>query len=80
MLPFAGLALLSLFALTVANISAQHSTTPSQWPLQDNGMNDVVQWDHYSFHVNGKRLFVFSGEIHCQSSFHDIPSVAIDIG
>lgn len=35
-----------------------------QWPLHDNGLNDVVQWDHYSFKVNGKRLFVFSGEIH----------------
>jgi hypothetical protein len=38
--------------------------TPSQWPLHDNGLNKVVQWDHYSFKVNGKRLFVFSGEIH----------------
>lgn len=40
------------------------STSPSQWPLHDDGLNDVVQWDHYSFKVNGKRLFVFSGELH----------------
>jgi hypothetical protein len=38
--------------------------SPSQWPLHDNGLNDVVQWDHYSFKVNGRRLFVFSGELH----------------
>ncbi|RMZ71015.1 glycoside hydrolase family 35 [Pyrenophora seminiperda CCB06] len=40
------------------------NNTPSAWPLHDNGLSDVVQWDHYSFKVNGKRLFVFSGEIH----------------
>jgi beta-galactosidase GanA len=44
-------------------VNAQQSQ-PTQWPLHDNGLNDVVQWDHYSFKVNGKRLFVFSGEIH----------------
>lgn len=38
--------------------------TVSKWPLHDNGLNKVVQWDHYSFKLNGKRLFVFSGEIH----------------
>lgn len=26
--------------------------------------SQVVQWDHYSFKVNGERLFVFSGEFH----------------
>ncbi|KAF1978168.1 hypothetical protein BU23DRAFT_525879 [Bimuria novae-zelandiae CBS 107.79] len=40
------------------------ASTPSQYPLHDNGLNKVVQWDHYSFKVNGKRLFVFSGELH----------------
>lgn len=35
-----------------------------QWPLHDNGKNDVVQWDHYSFSINGQRLFVWSGEMH----------------
>ncbi|KAF2005169.1 glycoside hydrolase family 35 protein [Amniculicola lignicola CBS 123094] len=43
--------------------NAQYSS-PAQWPLHDNGLNDVVQWDHYSYKINGKRLFVFSGEIH----------------
>lgn len=46
-----------------SGVNAQNNT-PSAWPLHDNGLNDVVQWDHYSFKVNGKRLFVFSGEIH----------------
>ncbi|KAF2708494.1 glycoside hydrolase family 35 protein [Pleomassaria siparia CBS 279.74] len=59
---------LSLAALTVclssSGAQAQGATTPVQWPLHDNGLNDVVQWDHYSFKVNGKRLFVFSGELH----------------
>ena len=36
----------------------------SRYPLHDNGINKVVQWDHYSFKINGKRLFVFSGELH----------------
>jgi hypothetical protein len=40
------------------------SSASRQWPLHDNGLNDVVQWDHYSFKIHGKRLFVFSGEIH----------------
>ncbi|OAL51706.1 putative beta-galactosidase [Pyrenochaeta sp. DS3sAY3a] len=35
-----------------------------QWPLHDNGLNQVVQWDHHSFMVNGERLFLWSGELH----------------
>ncbi|KAK6224828.1 glycosyl hydrolase family 35 [Colletotrichum tabaci] len=34
------------------------------WPIHDNGLNQVVQWDHHSYIVNGERLFVFSGEFH----------------
>ena len=49
---------LSLFT---SPASAQNAT---QWPLHSNGLNDVVQWDHYSLKVNGRRLFVFSGELH----------------
>lgn len=45
-------------------LAGAQSNSPSQWPLHDNGLNEVVQWDHYSFKVNGKRLFVFSGELH----------------
>lgn len=54
----------------------------TDWPLHDDGLTDLVEWqvcphprqiihllirhfnrDHYSFHVNGQRLFVFSGEV-----------------
>lgn len=41
--------------------SAQNVTS---WPLHNDGYNDVVEWDHYSYLVNGKRLYVFSGEFH----------------
>jgi beta-galactosidase GanA len=58
---------LSALSLTIPSssisVNAQNNTL-APWPLHDNGLNDVVQWDHYSFKVNGKRLFVFSGEIH----------------
>ncbi|KAH6699212.1 beta-galactosidase [Verticillium dahliae] len=36
----------------------------TEWPLHDNGLNKVVQWDHYSYMINGERLFIFSGEFH----------------
>jgi hypothetical protein len=57
---------LSVLASLTTSIPATNAQNNSvgQWPLHDNGLNDVVQWDHYSFKVNGKRLFVFSGEIH----------------
>ncbi|KAK0354835.1 hypothetical protein LTR59_008989 [Friedmanniomyces endolithicus] len=42
----------------LATVAAQ------QWPLHDDGLNDVVQWDHYSLMVNGERLFFWSGEFH----------------
>ncbi|PLB49336.1 putative beta-galactosidase [Aspergillus steynii IBT 23096] len=39
-------------------------STAQDWPLHDNGLNKVVQWDHYSIQVNGERLFLWSGELH----------------
>ncbi|KAK7428226.1 hypothetical protein QQZ08_005292 [Neonectria magnoliae] len=36
----------------------------AEWPVLDNGLNKIVQWDHHSYYVNGQRLFVFSGEFH----------------
>lgn len=35
----------------------------TQWPLHDDGLNKVVQWDHYSYMINGERLFLFGGEV-----------------
>jgi len=53
-----GLCLTLLFCLSV---TGEDST---EWPLKDDGLNEVVQWDHYSFQVHGQRIFVFSGEFH----------------
>ncbi|KAI0473496.1 beta-galactosidase B [Xylariaceae sp. FL0804] len=49
-------------AISVAGAIAQQS--PSKWPVHTDGLTDLVEWDHYSFIVNGERLFVFSGEFH----------------
>ncbi|ROW02998.1 hypothetical protein VMCG_05753 [Cytospora schulzeri] len=40
------------------------TTNTTQWPLHNDGLTTLVEWDHYSFKVNGERLFVFSGEFH----------------
>lgn len=40
------------------------AASAQQWPLHDDGLNDVVQWDHYSMIVDGERLFFWSGEFH----------------
>ncbi|PSN61181.1 putative beta-galactosidase B [Corynespora cassiicola Philippines] len=58
------LSALSLTGSLLPDSAAAQVSDPSDWPEHDNGLNEVVQWDHYSFKVNGKRLFVFSGEIH----------------
>ncbi|KAF2009100.1 glycoside hydrolase family 35 protein [Aaosphaeria arxii CBS 175.79] len=36
----------------------------NEWPVHDNGLNEVVQWDHYSVLVNGQRFFFWTGELH----------------
>ncbi|KAI7968004.1 hypothetical protein EIK77_007759 [Talaromyces pinophilus] len=48
-----------------------------QWPLHNDSLNDVVQWDHYSFELNGQRLFVFAGEWHYWRI--PVPELWIDI-
>lgn len=50
------------FVSNLQSAAAQESAT--QWPLHDDGLNDVVQWDHYSFEVKGERAFLFAGEMH----------------
>lgn len=62
---FSWISVLSLVAAIGDGVGVNgQNNSVEQWPLHDNGLNQVVQWDHYSFKVNGKRLFVFSGEIH----------------
>lgn len=53
----------ALAAAGLSQVSAQDSNT-TDWPLHNNSLTTLVEWDHYSFHVNGQRLFVFSGEFH----------------
>ncbi|EJD51752.1 hypothetical protein AURDEDRAFT_143037 [Auricularia subglabra TFB-10046 SS5] len=51
---------LALSGAFLASAAAQ----ATQWPVHDNGLNKVIQWDHYSLIVKGERLFVWSGELH----------------
>lgn len=53
------------------------SAIAQQWPLHDNGLNKVVEWDHYSLMVRGERLFMWSGEIHYWRI--PVPELWIDI-
>ena len=61
--PSLALLLFSFLWPSIATELAQESSV-NQWPLHNDGLNDVVQWDHYSFVVNGKRTFIFAGEMH----------------
>ncbi|UPL02867.1 hypothetical protein LCI18_013801 [Fusarium solani-melongenae] len=47
---------------SIASLAAQCAA--QNWPLHDNGLNRVVEWDHYSVKVNGQRLFLWSRELH----------------
>lgn len=59
--PVLFLNLLVPLSVCISPTKSQDVTT-TQWPLHNNGLNTVIQWDHYSFEVNGQRLFVFAGE------------------
>lgn len=52
------------WALLAGRLSEAQNTTTPQWPLHNDGLTTLVEWDHYSFKVNNQRLFVFSGEFH----------------
>lgn len=58
------LALSFLALLAAVSAAAPQNSLTTQWPLHDDGLNEIVQWDHYSFLVNGKRIFIFAGEMH----------------
>ncbi|KAJ5832920.1 beta-galactosidase B [Penicillium riverlandense] len=36
----------------------------SDWPIKSTNYTDTVQWDHYSYFINGQRAFLFGGEMH----------------
>ncbi|KAE8351357.1 putative beta-galactosidase B [Aspergillus coremiiformis] len=56
--------LLGGIVLGASFVGVYSQQNPTQWPLHDNGLTDLVEWDHYSFLINGQRHFVFSGEFH----------------
>ncbi|RAH41947.1 glycoside hydrolase family 35 protein [Aspergillus brunneoviolaceus CBS 621.78] len=59
--------LLLPISLLLANsglLTAAQNQTAEGWEVFNNGLTTDVQWDHYSFHVNDQRVFVFSGEFH----------------
>ncbi|KAL4977037.1 glycoside hydrolase superfamily [Aspergillus desertorum] len=56
--------LLLFFLGSFQVLTAAQNNSQSEWPIHDNGLSKVVQWDHYSFYVNGQRIFLFSGEFH----------------
>ncbi|KAK0112257.1 hypothetical protein ONS96_001506 [Cadophora gregata f. sp. sojae] len=67
---------LSNFVVSLACV-AQLVTAQVQWPVHNNSLNTVVEWDHYSYIINGQRLFIWSGEIHYWRI--PVPELWIDI-
>ncbi|KAM5354977.1 hypothetical protein ACJ41O_001623 [Fusarium nematophilum] len=56
-----------LLATGLAGLIAPSSCQQEDYadlPIQDNGLTNLVQWDTYSYLINGERLFIFSGEFH----------------
>jgi hypothetical protein len=43
----------------------------------DDGLTNVVAWDKYSLQVQGKRVFIFSGEFHYQRL--PVPELWLDV-
>lgn len=72
------LALAALLNVSLLSARAQ-STNLTQWPLHDTGFSDAVQWDHYSIMINGRRTFLWSGEMHyCANGFCICTAILID--
>lgn len=53
-----------LFVFTAVGSVGAEDSASSQWPLHDDGLSNVVQWDHFSFKIKGQRAFLFAGETH----------------
>jgi hypothetical protein len=62
--PWMRLAALLISLLWSSTTAFAQESAVTQWPLHSDGLNDVVQWDHYSFVVNGKSTFIFAGDWH----------------
>lgn len=48
--------------VTRSLVAAQAGDT--EWPVSSTGLTDSVEWDHYSYIINGERIFMFGGEMH----------------
>ncbi|KAK3904862.1 beta-galactosidase [Staphylotrichum tortipilum] len=55
--------LITWILLTLSFALGTVADTPP-WPVHDNGLQELIQWDHYSLLINGQRLFLFGGEMH----------------
>lgn len=65
--------LLALQLCQSSLVSAQQE----QYVVLDNGQTDLVEWDHYSMIINGKRMFVWSGGMHYWRT--PVPELWLDI-
>ncbi|KAF4814695.1 putative beta-galactosidase B [Colletotrichum siamense] len=56
---------LSIFALGLLSFfGGSQAADNDTWPIKQTPYTDAVQWDHYSFMINGQRKFLFGGEMH----------------
>ncbi|KAI8296476.1 putative beta-galactosidase B [Colletotrichum sp. SAR 10_98] len=57
---------LSIFALVglLSFFGGSQAADNDTWPIKQTPYTDAVQWDHYSFIINGQRKFLFGGEMH----------------
>ncbi|KAF4619804.1 hypothetical protein D9613_005466 [Agrocybe pediades] len=58
------LALLCTILVTAKRQGIAQSARRSLIPRQTDNLQSNVTWDQYSFKINGKRLAIFSGEVH----------------
>jgi beta-galactosidase len=50
--------------LLLCRVTLATNIEDSKWPVRSTNVTETVQWDHYSYIVNGQRLFLFGGEMH----------------
>jgi hypothetical protein len=53
-----------LFTLYIIIWNGILARAETGWPIQSNGLQSKIQWDHYSLIIDGQRPFIFSGEMH----------------
>ncbi|KAF5322689.1 hypothetical protein D9619_001054 [Psilocybe cf. subviscida] len=61
---FSLLCAISVVAKSLRSAPSERRTVLPGQLVQSDGLQQNVTWDQYSFFINGKRLMIFSGEIH----------------